>query len=112
MQLTLGAALTALGAANGSHHAITGLGAANTVIAGLLSFTKGQGFANRLRQYQDALRKVRETIEQRERDFAQPNCKLSLDEEVRNMVHLYLAARQNKEANDPNAYHHAQKIVT
>lgn len=60
LQIIIAAVLTSLGAANGSRNAITGLGAANTVIAGLLSFTKGQGLPNRLKQYQDALRKVRE----------------------------------------------------
>ena len=69
LQIIFAAIITALGAANGSHAAITGVGAANTVIAGLLSFTKGQGLPNRLLQYQNTLRKVREYIEQRERDL-------------------------------------------
>lgn len=90
---------------SGSHTQITVLGAANTVIAGLLSFTKGQGLPNKLRQYQNTLRKVREYIEQRERDFSQLDCRLDLNHEIRAVVDLYEAARQNDENNDPNAYH-------
>ena len=104
LQIIFAAIITALGAANGSHAAITGVGAANTVIAGLLSFTKGQGLPNRLLQYQNTLRKVREYIEQRERDFAQLGCKWDLDHEIRTIVEMYENARQNDEANDPNAY--------
>lgn len=96
-QVILASALTALGAGNGSHTQITALGAANTVVAALLTFTKGQGLPNRLRQYQCTLRKVREYIEQRERDFAQLDCKLDIDTEVRKIKELYEEARQNDE---------------
>ena len=104
LQIVFAAVVTALGAANGSHAAITGVGAANTVIAGLLSFTKGQGLPNRLQQYQNTLRKVREYIEQRERDFARLDCKLDLDDEIKTIVEKYENARENDEANDPGAY--------
>ena len=104
LQIVLAAALTALGASKSSHVAVTVLGAVNTTIAGMLSFTKGQNLPNRLRQYQNALRKVREYIEQREREFSQPDCELDLKEEISIIVRLYQAARQNDEDNDPNAY--------
>lgn len=94
-QIVLASALTALGAGSGSHTQITILGAANTVIAALLTFTKGQGLPNRLRQYQCSLRKVREYIEQRERDFAQLDCKLDLNGEIRVIKGMYEDARQN-----------------
>ncbi|KAL9100389.1 MAG: hypothetical protein Q9163_004232 [Psora crenata] len=110
LQIVLAATITSLGAANGSHMAITGVGAANTVIAGLLSFTKGQGLPTRLLQYQNALRKVREYIEQRERDFAQVNCSLDLEREVRAVVDMYESVRCNDEANDPNSYHHSPDV--
>ena len=45
LQIIVAAALTALGAANGSHTAITAFGAINTVIAGFLTFLKGSGAA-------------------------------------------------------------------
>lgn len=94
-QVVFASALTALGAGNGSHTQITILGAANTVIAALLTFTKGQGLPNRLRQYQCSLRKVREYIEQRERDFAQLDCKLDINGELRLIKEMYEDARQN-----------------
>lgn len=105
LQVVLASALTALGAGNGSHTQITALGATNTVIAAVLTFTKGQGLPNKLRQYQQTLRKVREYIEQRERDFAQLDCKMDLDHELQVIKHLYEDARQNDENNDPSSYH-------
>ncbi|KAL9129939.1 MAG: hypothetical protein Q9217_001741 [Psora testacea] len=110
LQIIFAAALTSLGAANGSRNAITGIGAANTVIAGLLSFFKGQGLPNKLMQYQNALRKVREYIEQRERDFAQLDCNLDLNDEIRAIVDMYESVRSNDEANDPNAYHNSLNL--
>ena len=47
LQIVIGAALTALGAANGPSAAVTILGALNTVIAGLLTYLKGQGLPMR-----------------------------------------------------------------
>lgn len=110
-QVVFASALTALGAGNGSHTQITILGAANTVIAAVLTFTKGQGLPNRLRQYQCSMRKIREYIEQRERDFAQLDCKLRIDEEVQVIKQLYLEARQNDENNDPSTYHDAAALT-
>ena len=104
-QVVFASALTALGAGNGSHTQITVLGAANTVIAAVLTFTKGQGLPNRLRQYQCSLRKLREHIEQRERDFAQSSCRLDMDVELQRIIGMYEQIRQNDENNDPSSYH-------
>ena len=104
-QVVFASALTALGAGHGSHTQITILGAANTVIAAVLTFTKGQGLPNRLRQYQCSLRKIREHIEQKEREFAQLDCKLDMDVEIRQIMRLYEEVRQNDENNDPSTYH-------
>ena len=104
-QVIFASALTALGAGNGSHTQITALGAVNTVIAAILTFTKGSGLPNRLRQYQQILRKVREYIEQRERDFAQSDCKLNIDTEIRTIRRMYEEARVADEKNDPSSYH-------
>ena len=103
-QVVFASALTALGAGHGSHTQITALGAANTVIATILTFTKGSGLPNSLRQYQQTLRKVREYIEQRERDFAQNDCKLSVDLELQRIHAMYEEARQIHENNDPSTY--------
>ena len=61
-QILVAAALTALGASNTSHIAITILGSVNTVIAGVQTYLKGQGLPNRLKQYEFGLRKLREYI--------------------------------------------------
>ena len=103
-QVVFASALTALGAGHGSHNQITGLGAANTAIAAILTFTKGSGLPNSLRQYQQLLRKVREYIEQKERDFAQSDCKLSVDLEMQRIKGMYEEARQIHENNDPSTY--------
>lgn len=47
MQLIVAAALTALGAADGNHGAVTVFGGINTVIAGFLTYLKGSGLPNR-----------------------------------------------------------------
>ena len=111
-QVVLASALTALGAGNGSHTQITALGAANTVVAAILTFTKGSGLPNRLRQYQCTLRKVREYIEQRERDFAQLDCQLDLDHEMKIIKEMYEQARVNDENNDPGTYHNPTAAST
>ena len=111
-QVIFASALTALGAGNGSHTQITALGAANTVIAAILTFTKGSGLPNRLRQYQCTLRKVREYIEQRERDFAQLDCQLDMDHEMKIIKGMYEQARQNDENNDPGTYHNPTAAST
>ena len=105
LQIVVAAALTALGAANGPHLAVTVLGAVNTIIAGILTYLKGQGLPNRLRQYQSELRKVREYIEERERDFSRPDCQLNLDHEIAIIYRMYEAVRQNQEDNFPDTYH-------
>ena len=109
-QLILGAALTALGASNGSHTKITVIAAANTVLAGILSFVKGSGLPNRFKQFQSAMRVVREYIEQRERDFGRFDCKLDLDDEIRTIVSMYQEARKNDEDNHPDSYRGPQDI--
>ena len=109
LQIVVAAALTAIGAANGPHLAVTVLGAVNTVVAGVLTYLKGQGLPNRLRQYQSELRKVREYIEERERDFSRLDCTLNLDDEIAIIFRMYEAVRQNQEDNSPENYHNLTK---
>ena len=104
LQIVVAAALTALGAANASHLAITILGSVNTVIAGVMTYLKGQGLPNRLLQYANESRGVRERIEETERQFCRPDCKLDLDHEVEVIFTMYKALRKNAEENDPNSY--------
>lgn len=96
-QIVIAAALTALGAANASHTAIMILGSANTVIAGGMTYLKGQGLPERLMQYANGLRKVREYLEERERQFMRPDCKLDVDQEARIILRMYEAVRQKAE---------------
>ena len=103
-QVIFASALTALGAGHGSHTQITGLGAANTVIAAILTFTNGSGLPNSLRQYQQLLRTLREHIEQRERDFSHTDSQLDVDAEMEKIKNMYDAVRQTHETNDPSTY--------
>ncbi len=52
LQIIVAAALTALGAADGSRKAVTVFGATNTVIAGFLTYLKGSGLPGRLQYFQ------------------------------------------------------------
>lgn len=103
-QIVVAATLTALGAADASHIAITVLGSVNTVIAGVQTYLKGQGLPNRLRQYEFGLRKLREYIEDRERDFSHVDCTLNVDHEIADIAAMYKAVRQTAEDNTPDNY--------
>lgn len=96
-QIVIAAALTALGASSGSHIAITVLGSVNTVIAGGMTYLKGQGLPERLVQYANGLRRVREYLEERERQFARPDCKLDVDREAGIVLQMYVDVRKNAE---------------
>lgn len=96
-QIVIAAALTALGASNGSRLAITVLGAANTIIAGGMTYLKGQGLPERILTYANGLRKVRELLEERERQFMRPDCTLDVDQETRDIIRMYQAVRQKAE---------------
>ena len=103
-QIVVAATLTALGAADASYIAITILGSVNTVIAGIQTYLKGQGLPNRLRQYEFGLRKLREYIEDRERDFSHADCPLNVDHEIADIAAMYKAVRQTAEDNTPDNY--------
>ena len=77
--------------------AITLLGSVNTVIAGGMAYLKGQGLPERLVLYANDLRKVREHLEERERQFMRPDCPLDVDQETRIILRMYQAARQKAE---------------
>ncbi|KAL9085993.1 MAG: hypothetical protein Q9165_007355 [Trypethelium subeluteriae] len=101
LQIIVGAALTALGAAHGPSAAVTILGAFNTICAGLLSYLKGQGLPNRLEQHFQLLRTLREHIEELERDFAEPDCALDVDEEIEQIIRMYQDVKQTVQDNMP-----------
>ncbi|KAL8666402.1 MAG: hypothetical protein Q9202_001425 [Teloschistes flavicans] len=109
-QIVVAAALTALGASSSSHVVITVLGAINTVIAGILTYLKGQGLPNRLRQYWNSLRKCREFIEEKERECAAEGWGeddtegMDIDHEISVIIKMYHDVRQTAEDNTPDTY--------
>lgn len=103
-QIAIAAALTALGASNASHVAITALGSVNTVIAGVQTYLKGQGLPTRVQQYEFGLRKLREHIEDLERHFTQADCKKEVEKELAEIDAMYHSVRQTAEDNTPDTY--------
>lgn len=100
-QIIIAAAVTAISAAGGPTIAITVLGAFNTVLAGSLTWVKGQGIPDRLLSYANELRRVREHIEDLERQYEQgPNVRLDVENEAQKIYDMYDNARKNAE----NAY--------
>jgi len=104
LQIIVAAALTAMGAGGASRSAVTVFGAINTAIAGILTFLKGSGLPNRLKYYELEWRRVREYIEQRERDFGRPNCQLGLYGVVDKIEKLYEDVKIDLEASTPDRF--------
>ena len=101
-QIVVAAALTALGAAAGSHVLITVLGAINTVIAGVMTYLKGQGLPDRLLEDANGLRRVREYLEQIERQLIVEDSTVDVETEARIIYDMYNQVRKNAEDNAPN----------
>ena len=104
LQIVVAAALTAMGAAGANRSAVTVFGAINTVIAGVLTFLKGSGLPNRLKYYHGEWKRVREFIEQRERDFSRPNCDLDLYGVVGMVETMYEEVKRDLEASTPDRF--------
>ena len=101
-QIVVAAALTALGAAAGSHIIITVLGSINTVIAGVMTYLKGQGLPDRLLEDANGLRRVREYLEQVERQLMAEDSTLDVEAEARIIYDMYNEVRKNAENNVPS----------
>jgi len=104
LQIVVAATLTALGAAGGSRAAVTVFGAVNTVFAGILTFLKGSGLPNRLKYYQGEWKRVREYIEQRERDFGRPNCDDDPHRVAEIVESMYAEVKMDLEASTPDRF--------
>ncbi|KAI1815318.1 hypothetical protein GGS20DRAFT_543835 [Poronia punctata] len=104
LQIVIAAALTALGAAKASSGAVTAFGALNTVIAGFLTFLKGSGLPGRFKYYGNEWKKIREFIEQRERDFMRPGHNLDVYEVVETIEKMYNNLKADIELNTPDSY--------
>ncbi|KAK7743326.1 hypothetical protein SLS62_010649 [Diatrype stigma] len=103
-QIVVAAGLTAMSAGGAARGAITAFGAINTVIAGFLTYLKGSGLPGRLKYYGNEWKKIREYIEQRERDFARVGCTLNVYEVVETIENMYKNTKQDIEMNTPDSY--------
>jgi hypothetical protein len=93
-----------MGAANSNHVGITAFGAINTVIAGILTYLKGSGLPNRIHYYESQWKRVREFIEQRERDFSRADCNLDVNEVVTKIEAMYEQVKADIQTNTPESY--------
>ena len=89
LQIIVAAALTAIGAANGPHALVTIFGAINTVMAGILTYLKGSGMPEKQKHLSQEWTKIREYIEQREREFCLESCELDPGEELAIIERMY-----------------------
>lgn len=111
LQVLIAAALTALGAASATHTVITVFGAVNTAIATFHSYLQGYGLPGRFKYYQNGWYKLRELIEQREREFscaamfgtALPKG-VTLESAVTEIENLYRQTLQDVEATEPERF--------
>jgi SMODS and SLOG-associating 2TM effector domain len=111
LQIVVAAALTALGAGNGPHAVVTVFGAVNTVIAGFLTYLKGSGLPNQAKYFHSEWSKLREYIEQRERDFGCENNKRNVEVEIKKVEDWYNRIRAEIEANTTDGYTPMSKAV-
>lgn len=104
LQLIIAAVLIILGALNGGYHiSIAILGAVTGVITGILSLIRGQGLPNRLMQYLDNLRKIRDDIEFTERELM-ANMRAVTYQECLDLRNKYEAVREDATKNHPDTW--------
>lgn len=89
LQVVVGAFITALGAAKGSHKVVTVFGALNTIVAGILTYLKGSGLPDKFKFCKEEWRQLREHVEQREREFCLVGCRLDVQEEMLLIEDMY-----------------------
>jgi SMODS and SLOG-associating 2TM effector domain len=110
LQIFIAASITGLAAFDGTKIGLTILGAANTVLAGLMAFLKGQGLPNRMLKSKDQYRNIIDAIEDTERMFCRiaqgPPLVLKKNpfEEADKIVVLFNAARKAQQDNYPDIY--------
>jgi hypothetical protein len=69
-----------------------------------LTYLKGSGLPNRIRYYENEWKRVREFIEQRERDFSRPDCRLDVNEVVSAIEAMYEQVKVDIQTNIPDNY--------
>ena len=102
-QVIVAAILTSLGAADGPRSAVTAFGAINTIIAGILTYVKGSSLPDKLKYHKDEWKRVREYIEQREREFCVTDCRLDVYEEIYIVEEMYKRVKSNLETSKNRA---------
>lgn len=104
LQLIIAAILIILGAINMDFHIpIAILGAITGIIAGVLSLIRGQGLPNRLMQYADGLRKIRDDIEFTERELRAGMRTVTYQECV-DLRNAYENVREDATKNHPDTW--------
>jgi hypothetical protein len=110
LQIFIAATITGLAAFDGTKVGLTILGAANTVLAGLMAYLNSQGLPNRMLKARDQYRNVIDTIEDTERFFCRiaqispPTLTKNPFEEADKIVALYNAAKKAQQDNYPDNY--------
>ncbi|KAJ4518735.1 hypothetical protein HRR81_001479 [Exophiala dermatitidis] len=106
LQIVIAASLTVLGAFDSvaARRATIGLGAANTVIAGVITYFKSRNQPNRARQFRNDLAKVVEQLDDAEANFRDPTYPgQGTEHEVLEQIRkAYRDARNDAEANYPD----------
>ncbi|PGH12511.1 hypothetical protein AJ79_04255 [Helicocarpus griseus UAMH5409] len=105
IQIVVAAALTAIGAARGSHKLVTTFGAINTIMAGILTYLKASGLPDKEKRLEHEWRDIREYMEQREREFCLEHCELDVEEEVAAVERMYNEAREKMGTGGSESHH-------
>jgi len=105
-QIIIGAAITALGATNapGSKTATIYLGAASTVIAGFLTYFKSRNQPNRSRQFRQALRKVRNKMDETAHEISNSTTPEEAVNKAMDILKLYEEALAEAATNYPDLW--------
>jgi hypothetical protein len=104
LQLIVASVLIIIGARGGDDHLVVSiLGAVTGLLTGILSLIKGQGYPNRLLQYGDSLRRVREDIEFTEREL-RAGRRIVTYGEVMGLRRTYELVREDESKNRPDVW--------
>ena len=98
LQIIMGAAVTAMGAAHASYNGITGLGAVATITASIVAYIKGTGQPQKLKDIENRWKGVREHIERRERELCLADCRLDVYREVAIVDKMYQTIKEQFDA--------------
>lgn len=104
LEMSIAAALTAMGAGKVNYIAITVLGAVNTVVSGLLSYVEGASYVSKLTSEVKEWESIRELIEQREREFVRDGNLLDVSSAMKEIEDIYEEAKEEIDATNTTAH--------